>query len=101
MQLAHSAMNIVNWCGNSIEFRHWTIGGSLWCSKSPPDCIVPLQTKLLELSGTEKKALRNSKAKDVTFQSGGDCVWNFFGAPAAPGPAPQRGQHFIYIFFKI
>jgi hypothetical protein len=36
----------------------------LWCSKSAPNCIVPLQIKFLELSGTEKKALH--EAKDIT-----------------------------------
>jgi hypothetical protein len=32
-----------------------------------PNCIVPLQVKFQELSGTEKKALHESKAKDITI----------------------------------
>jgi hypothetical protein len=32
-------------------------GGNLWLLKLAPSCIVPLQIKFLELSGTEKKKL--------------------------------------------
>jgi hypothetical protein len=39
----------------------------LWCSKSAHNGIVPLQIKFLELTGIEKKALHESKAKDITL----------------------------------
>jgi hypothetical protein len=63
---------------------------------------VPLQIKFLELSGTEKNALYESKAKVLLSQY---CVWNIFAqsleAPAAVGPArgiAATGPGLVLIF---
>jgi hypothetical protein len=52
------------------------IGPRLHCGM-----IVPLHIKFLELSGTENKALRDSKAKDVTSQDGGPAHFNLLPIP--------------------
>jgi hypothetical protein len=77
----------------------------LWLSKLALNCIVPLQIKFIELSGTEKKALHEFKAKDVTVY--GTCMprlWRRLPPPglraaiaATPGLGPGIVLNFILL----
>jgi hypothetical protein len=63
-----------------------------------PNCIVPLQIKFQELSGTEKKALHESKAKDVTIHGTLPCLWMSLQLLGLLAAIAETGPGHVFIF---